>query len=166
MTSQCKHHESYDPSSGEPTTRVEQSQTWVTRPCPYCWQAYACHLNQRILDEQSAFDKMEELFLQGQEGFRVLEGQLADEKAAHEKYRKAADKRWCHHHEAQIEENSQHIDYVNETHKREAKLVEALEFYADEYSWTRLPRFAVESVPKAVKDSGDKARAALAEGED
>ncbi len=33
-------------------------------------------LQQRILDEQAAFDKMENLFLQGQEGFRVLEFKL------------------------------------------------------------------------------------------
>ncbi len=35
-------------------------------------------LEQRVLDEQSAFDKIEELYLREQEGIRVLERQMAD----------------------------------------------------------------------------------------
>jgi len=33
-------------------------------------------IRQRVLDEQAAFDHMEELYLKGQEGFRVLEREL------------------------------------------------------------------------------------------
>jgi len=36
-------------------------------------------LEQRALDEQSAFDKMEHLYLQEQEGFRVLERKFGQE---------------------------------------------------------------------------------------
>ena len=48
----CKHHPKYDPSSGEPTELwtpvVDPHHALTAVSCPYCWQAYADSLEERI----------------------------------------------------------------------------------------------------------------------
>jgi len=78
----CKHHPDYDPASGEPTDSewhpLDSTGYVVPSKCPYCWQARAKCVTEKMRLSNLAASSLETENKQLQECIKELEGQLAE----------------------------------------------------------------------------------------